>query len=477
MNKSSWITLSAVFLSTLLSLAATAQENALPRIALTEAPKNDADYSLMGEFVGPISVGENKYSPLGLQIRPIGNGLFEALQYTGGLPGQKTFAKKDPLKLVGTRSGDLLILSGGPWAIFVEKDGCLIVDRKGNKVGRLERIKRGSPTMGAKAPAGATVLFDGSGTDQFTTARMTEDGLLMEGADTLPMFQDFNLHVEFRLPYMPNSEGQKRGNSGCYLQSRYEVQVLDSFATTPVFNGCSALYRFKSPDLNMCLPPLQWQTYDIKFTAPRWGADGTKLRNARITVWQNGVKTQDDVELPNKTGAGKVEEPTLLPIRFQNHSDPVRFRNIWIVDRGLVSTGFPVSPKVLTEAEKKALAKKARIAKAQAAKKAEQERKKAEAKKQSELKKQAELNQQAAEKAKEEARKAADAKAATAVKAKKQSAAPRTPTPPTPPAKKKPAPTTKKAAPAKKAPTKKELGAVARPDLGNPPSPKTTKAA
>lgn len=471
MNKS-WITFSAFFLSVVLSLSASAQENALTRIALTEAPKNDADYSLMGEFVGPISVGENKYAPLGLQIRPIGNGLFEALQYTGGLPGQKTFAKKDPLKLVGTRSGDLLILSGGPWAIFVEKDGCLIVDRKGNKVGRLERIKRGSPTMGAKAPAGATVLFDGSGTDQFTSARMTEDGLLMEGADTLPMFQDFNLHVEFRLPYMPNSEGQKRGNSGCYLQSRYEVQVLDSFATTPVFNGCSALYRFKSPDLNMCLPPLQWQTYDIKFTAPRWGADGKKIRNARITVWQNGVKTQDDVELPNKTGAGKVEEPTLLPIRFQNHSDPVRFRNIWIVDRGLVSTGFPVYPKVLTEAEKQGIAwKKEKAAKVQAAKKVEQERKKAEAKKQTELKK------QAAAKAKADAKKATDTKAAAAAKAKKQSAAPATPTPPTPPAKKKPEPAKLKAAPAKKAPAKKELGAVSTPDLGNPPSPKTTKAA
>ncbi len=477
MNKSSWITRNAVFLSVMLSLSASAQESTLPRIALTEAPKNDADYSLMGEFVGPISVGENKYAPLGLQIRPIGNGLFEALQYTGGLPGQKTLAQKDPLKLVGTRSGDLLILSGGPWAIFVEKDGCLIVDRKGNKVGRLERIKRGSPTMGAEAPAGATVLFDGSGTDQFTTAQMTKEGLLMEGADTRPMFQDFNLHVEFRLPYMPNSEGQKRGNSGCYLQSRYEVQVLDSFATTPVFNGCSALYRFKSPDLNMCLPPLQWQTYDIKFTAPRWGADGKKIRNARITVWQNGVKTQDDVELPNKTGAGKVEEPTLLPIRFQNHSDPVRYRNIWVVDRGLVSTGFPVYPKVLTEAEKKAVAKKARIAKAQAAKKAEQEQKKAKVKEQAEMKKQAELKKQAAEKAKAEIKKAADAKARAAAEGRKQSAAPATPKPPTPPGKKKPEPVKKKAASAKKAPAKKELGTVSTPDLGNPPSPKTTKAA
>ncbi|MFN3193692.1 MAG: family 16 glycoside hydrolase [Aureliella sp.] len=321
----------------------------LPRIALTEAPVDDLDFNLMGEFVGPIEVSENVYEPFGLQIRPIGNGRFEALQYAGGLPGQDSFAGEEPTQLIGVRSGDFVVLSGGEHAIFVEPSSCLLVNRTGKRVGRLERIERGSPTMGAEAPSEATVLFDGSGTNQFTAARMTDEGLLMEGADTLPLFQDFNLHVEFRLPYMPNSQGQKRGNSGCYLQSRYEVQVLDSFATIPVFNGCSSIYRTKAPDLNMCLPPLQWQTYDIQFTAPRWGADGSKLRNGRITVWQNGIKTQDNFELPNKTGAGKVEAPTLLPIRFQNHSDPVRYRNIWIVDRGLAMGEFPVYPTAAPE--------------------------------------------------------------------------------------------------------------------------------
>ncbi len=313
------------------------------RIALTAAPADDPDFALMGEFVGPIQDGPGEYVPLGLQIRCLGHGSFEALQYIGGLPGQEKFGGQ-AISLVGRRHEDLLVLSGGPWAFFVEADACTIVDRKGKRIGRLERVNRKSPTLGARAPEGATVLFDGSGTDQFTTARMTPDGLLMEGADVKPMFQDFNLHVEFRLPYMPVSDGQARGNSGCYLQSRYEVQVLDSFAQLPVFNGCSSLYRQKAPDVNMCFPPLQWQTYDIHFTAPRWGADGSKLRNARITVWHNGVKTQDDAELSTKTGSGKPEEPNLLPIRFQNHKDPVRFRNIWIVDRGLSAGPFPVYP-------------------------------------------------------------------------------------------------------------------------------------
>lgn len=321
------------------------QAPAIKATAAVEPPTKDPEYALLGEFVGPILIGENQYEPLGLQVRPLGNDQFEALQYKGGLPGQATFAGEDPIQLVGRRSGAFVVLSGGPFAIFVNAGNCLVIDSMGNKVGQLERVMRGSPTMGAKAPAEATILFDGTNTEQFTTARMTDEGLLMEGADTKPLFQDFNLHVEFRLPYMPTMDGQKRGNSGCYLQSRYEVQILDSFAQKPVFNGCSALYRTKSPDLNMCLPPLQWQTYDIQFTAPRWAAGGTKIRNARITVWHNGVKTQDNFEIPNKTGAGKPEEPNLLPIRFQNHSDPVRFRNIWIVDRGLANGEFPVYPK------------------------------------------------------------------------------------------------------------------------------------
>ena len=184
---------------------------------------------------------------------------------------------------------------------------------------------------------------------------MTADGLLMEGADLKPMFQDFNLHVEFRLPYMPAAQGQARANSGLYLQSRYELQVLDSFAELPSDNGIGSLYKFRKPDVNMCLPPLRWQTYDVAFTAPRWAADGSKVRNARVTAWLNGTKVHDDVELANKTGAGQEEAPTLLPIRLQNHNNPVRFRNIWLIDRGLGPVArFPAGPTTQGKKAKKA---------------------------------------------------------------------------------------------------------------------------
>ena len=319
----------------------------------TKLPANDPMYALLGEYVGPISIAENKYEPLAIQIRPLADNRFEALQYSGGLPGQESH-KPGSIKLIGQRSGDFVVLSGGPYAVLADQRQCIVVNRQGDRIGTLNRVTRTSPTLGAQPPAGAVVLFDGSNTDQFTVAEMTKDGLLKEGADVKPMFQDFDMHVEYRLPYMPNKIGQARGNSGCYLQSRYEVQVLDSFGEPTTFNGCGSLYRFKTPDLNMCFPPLQWQAYDIHFTAPRWAADGTKVRNARITVWHNGVKIHDDVELPNKTGAGKQEEPLLLPTRFQNHSDPVRFRNIWVVDRGLTSaTAFPVFPKATPEPKQK----------------------------------------------------------------------------------------------------------------------------
>ncbi|MCX7427414.1 MAG: DUF1080 domain-containing protein, partial [Planctomycetia bacterium] len=305
----------------------------------------DVDQTRMGEFVGAVAVSHTRFEQMGLQIRPIGGGGFEGVLYSGGLPALER-RKKPPTTLIGRRNGNDLVLSGARWAIFVEPDHCLLLDSEGRQAGRLDRVVRESPTMGAKPPAGAIVLFDGTGTQQFTEARMTEDGLLMEGASIKPMFQDFNLHLEFLIPYMPTATGQGRGNSGVYLQSSYEVQILDSFALVPQDNDCGSLYEFRAPDVNMCFPPLAWQTYDIAFTAARWNADHTKRGNARITVWHNGVKVQDNVEVPDKTGAGKPEEPILTPIRLQEHGSPVRFRNLWIIDRGAGGPGrFPPRPE------------------------------------------------------------------------------------------------------------------------------------
>ncbi|WP_372717324.1 DUF1080 domain-containing protein [Novipirellula sp.] len=382
----------------------------------TETPDSEPNFPLMGEFVGPIKTDSEDKNVVALQIRPVGNDTFEAIQYLGGLPGEEGH-KTEIVQLIGRRSDDFVVLSGGPYAVFVEKDGCLVLDRKGNRLGELKRVERESSTLHAPAPKDAVVLFDGTSTDQFIDGQMTKDGLLMHGTKIKPMMQDFNLHLEFRLPYMPEALDQARGNSGIYLHGRYECQVLDSFATPAVFNGCGALYRFRTPDLNMCYPPLRWQTYDIQFTAARWDAEGNKLRGAHVTSWLNGVKIQDDVELPGPTGAGKAEEPNLLPTLFQDHGDPVRFRNVWIVDRGLASGTFPIRPtkEELEALENEKQAKIEREKKEQEKKARELKEKKQ--KEEAEKKKQAEMKA-AAEKA------AADKAAAEKAQAEKESAKP-----------------------------------------------------
>jgi len=144
-------------------------------------------------------------------------------------------------------------------------------------------------------------------------------------------FTDFKMHLEFKIPQMPpNVKGQGRGNSGVYIQRRYEVQILDSFGLEPKYNDCASLYRFKPPDKNACRMPGQWQSYDIIFHAAKFDGD-RKTEKARISVWHNGVLVQDDVALDNKTGAGRPEGPNPGPILLQDHGNEVCFRNIWIV--------------------------------------------------------------------------------------------------------------------------------------------------
>jgi hypothetical protein len=118
------------------------------------------------------------------------------------------------------------------------------------------------------------------------------------------------------------------------LHKRYEVQILDSFGLEGVDNEAGALYKEHEPLVNMCLPPLSWQTYDIAFTAPRFDAEGNKIKNAKLTVLLNGVPVQRNLDVATATGGGKKvgEGPNPLPIGLQNHGNPIRFRNVWMVD-------------------------------------------------------------------------------------------------------------------------------------------------
>ncbi len=165
-----------------------------------------------------------------------------------------------------------------------------------------------------------------------------EDGVLevAPGAGSIltrEAFGDCLLHVEFMTPQSPDgAAGQGRGNSGVYLQTHYEVQVLDSYGLEPGPDDCGAIYGVRAPSTNASRPPLRWQVYDLRFRAPRSAEGGQKAENARLSVWHNGILIQEDVEVPGSTRAAlDTPEGARGPLLLQDHGAPVRYRNIWLV--------------------------------------------------------------------------------------------------------------------------------------------------
>lgn len=198
-------------------------------------------------------------------------------------------------------------------------------------------------------PQNATVIFDGTDFSHWVGVKGGPvKWELVDGAmkvvpgtgsiATRESYRDFRVHIEFNVPQLPPlTEGKgrgNRGNSGVYLQRRYEVQILDSYGVELKDWDCGALYRVKLPDSNASKPAGEWQSYDITFRAARYAGEGEackKTENARVTVYHNGTLIHDNVELETKTGAGWPEGPQPGPILLQDHGNEVRFRNIWIL--------------------------------------------------------------------------------------------------------------------------------------------------
>lgn len=196
-----------------------------------------------------------------------------------------------------------------------------------------------------RPPSDAVVLFDGtdlsawSGTDGPARWKV-ESGAMTVVAGTGDItskqaFGDVQLHIEWRTPAEVSGEGQGRGNSGVFLMGLYEVQVLDSYNNRTYSNGqAGSVYKQHIPLVNASRPPGVWQTYDIVFKAPRFKADGSVDSPAVVTVIHNGVLIQDHVVLSGPTeyiGLPQYKaHDSKLPIKLQDHDNPVSFRNIWV---------------------------------------------------------------------------------------------------------------------------------------------------
>jgi len=295
------------------------------------ARREDPDFAIQGEY-GNAGAGAS----LGVQVVALGDGRFDAYLLQDGLPGLGWTRGKARRLLKGVREGDKVTFASADKKISATILGgsFLLRDEAGTNA-TLPRLERVSPTLGAKPPQDALVLFDGGSTEQWENGKSENGFLLATGCTSRQRFGDYTLHLEFRTPYMPSARGQGRGNSGVYHGGRWETQILDSFGLEGRDNECGGIYSISEPRLNMCLPPLSWQTYDVAFTAATFDGKGHRTAWPRITVRLNGVIVHDDLELQQDfTTSAPIQQPLSTPegpVYLQNHTNPVVFRNIWIV--------------------------------------------------------------------------------------------------------------------------------------------------
>jgi hypothetical protein len=314
----------------------------------------------MGDWVGTWEKSA-KMNPgtLCAQVITLGKGLYQI----NLLP--EFNMRSEPHCIVQTRMDNQGTLSfeSGPYRGTIDQErfsGSAFFSK--NKQGgfTLHKVQRLSPTLDAAPPKGAVVLFDGKNLDAWNlvgrntiyhtmTWKIIDDyfeifpeppmnrlGLTLVSKQA---YGDMKLHLEFRLPFLPEKRGQDRGNSGLIIEEFpfYEIQILDSYGLPGYNNECGGIYRVAPPKVNMCAPPLQWQTYDIEYRHARFDASGALLSHAWLTVDHNGKRIHNQQELPYPEGAiqARASRPASREpgrLKLQDHSHKVQFRNIWLVE-------------------------------------------------------------------------------------------------------------------------------------------------
>jgi len=314
-----------------------------PLKAPIETAAEPVDDKLMGEYTGTLALGGVK-GPGVAQVIAEGRGMYRAALMRA-LWQTDPKVKQFRVEMTGKVGADgRVTLAGGGWKGLLVAGKMLSARADNGDTFDGDRYnERKSPTLGAKPPAGAIVLLPfKQGTkpsmDEWTNRfwRPLDTGAMEVGRGanfTKRKFGSARFHVEFRCPYEPTKRGQGRGNSGVYFQRRYEIQVLESFGLKSRSNDCGSIYKVANTRVNACLPPLAWQTYDVEFTAAKFGPDGKLVRKPMMTVRHNGILTHKDQALPGKTTAAAASGLTPRDsLMLQDHGNKVRYRNIWVVE-------------------------------------------------------------------------------------------------------------------------------------------------
>jgi hypothetical protein len=298
---------------------------------LAAAVLPDPDFALQGEYLGTVhTAGSAAGTPLGAQVIARGEGAFTIVFFPGGLPGAGAQGDRYPVQ--GTRSGSGFTLSDSVYAGGISGDTLKGIAGPAAPF-TLIKTSRISPTLGLKPPDGATVLFDGGAPVAWTNAVRDSEGNLaplQREARTIRKFAAFSLHLEFRMPFLPQAIGPARGNSGVrFMDDGFlyaEIQLLDSFGSDTGSEECGGIEGLYAPRVMAAFPPLAWQTMDIQVSTPEDTAG-----EGALTVWQNGILIHSRRTIP---ALGRQ-----VYVALQSLDSTGAFRNVWLVEG---NDGYPL---------------------------------------------------------------------------------------------------------------------------------------